>query len=135
LFFLMNWTFNSTKKITRSQKTNPEFKKQIPCFSVIAHICLKIWSVGIHKSIRMSVLAITRLCTIFFVSFIQMIFEFWEQTISKWLVRADFFDPLPRSLSISEEAWIFFYWNQKEIINYTNDPKTFFCLIIGRTWI
>jgi hypothetical protein len=32
------WTFNSTKKITRSQKTNPEFKKQIPCFSVIAHI-------------------------------------------------------------------------------------------------
>jgi hypothetical protein len=34
----MIWTFNSTKKITRSQKTNPEFKKQIPCFSVIAHI-------------------------------------------------------------------------------------------------
>jgi hypothetical protein len=34
----MIWTFNSTKKITRSQKTNPEFKKQIPRFSVIAHI-------------------------------------------------------------------------------------------------
>jgi hypothetical protein len=34
----MIWTFNSTKKNTRSQKTNPEFKKQIPCFSVIAHI-------------------------------------------------------------------------------------------------
>jgi hypothetical protein len=34
----MIWTFNSSKKITRSQKTNPGFKKQIPLFSVIAHI-------------------------------------------------------------------------------------------------
>jgi hypothetical protein len=40
----MIWTFNSTKKITRSQKTIPEFKKQIPRFSVIAHIskCLPV---------------------------------------------------------------------------------------------
>jgi hypothetical protein len=34
----MIWTFISTKKITRSQKTNPGFKKQIPLFSVIAHM-------------------------------------------------------------------------------------------------
>jgi hypothetical protein len=38
----MIWTFNSTKKITRSQKTNPEFKKQIPCFSVIAHMQIQL---------------------------------------------------------------------------------------------
>jgi hypothetical protein len=34
----MIWTFISTKKITRSQKTNLGFKKQIHLFSVIAHI-------------------------------------------------------------------------------------------------
>jgi hypothetical protein len=34
----MIWTFISTKKITRSQKTNPGFKNQIHFFSVIAHI-------------------------------------------------------------------------------------------------
>jgi hypothetical protein len=38
----MIWTFNSTKKITKSQKTNPEFKKQIPRFSVIAHILMNV---------------------------------------------------------------------------------------------
>jgi hypothetical protein len=32
----MIWTFNWTKKITRSQKTNPGFKKKIPPFSVMA---------------------------------------------------------------------------------------------------